>query len=188
MMTEGARHLASLLAPLGFAFRVIRTGSSSGGPFCEAEFVGADRKVELHFRHGLGLVRWHVGDISASHGAYMEALGGSASASGSQDDKMEAFRCLARDFSLIRTDFIEGEGGGLAKAAKTEEANDVAKNRELMVGYTGDAASRSQARDAFRSEDYAKVVRLLSGLSYPEDMTSTEKEMYALALKRVNPG
>jgi len=134
------------------------------------------------------MVRWHIGEISASHTAYMAALCSGASSSWSQDDMMEAFRCLARDFSLIRTDFIEGDGGVLAEAAKAEEAHDVAMNCELMIGYTGDMASRSQAREAFRSEDYAEVVRLLSGLSYPEDMTLAEKKMYTMALKRVNRG
>ena len=121
MMTEGATHLAPVLAPLGFTFRIVGTGASSGGPFCEAEFAGADRRVELHFRHAVGMVRWHIGDTSASHGAYMEALGRSASYPQSQDDEMEGFRCLARDFSLIRTDFIEGDGGVLATVAEAEE-------------------------------------------------------------------
>ncbi len=188
MMTEGATHLASVLDPLGFTFRVVRTGPSSGGPFCEAEFAGVNRRVELHFRHSVGMVRWHIGDISASHGAYMEALGRSASYPRSQDDEMEAFGCLARDFSLIRTDFIEGDGGVLAKAAVAEEAHNAARHRKLIVGYVGDTAARSHARDAFRSEDYAEVMKLLGGLRYPSEMTPAEKKMYTMALKRANPG
>lgn len=188
MRTEGATHLAPTFAPLGFKFRVVRTGESSGGQFCEAEFARPDRRVKLHFRHALGMVRWHIGDISASHGAYMQALGQGATYPRSQDDEMDAFRCLARDFSLIRTDFIEGDGGVLARAAVAEDTRDATRIRELMAGYVGDTASRSQAREALRSEDYAEVVRLLSGLSNPEAMTRAEKKMYTLALKRVSPG
>ena len=143
MMKEGARYLMSVLQPLGFVFRIVQTGASSGGTFCQAEFSCKRRKIELHFRWGLGMVLYHIGDISVSHKAYIEALGaGSASRyPGFYNDKMEAFRSLAHDFALIRSDFIDGEGRILAEAAAAE-------GRRLAGETEAGSAGKLPARDS----------------------------------------
>jgi len=188
VMTQGASHLAHVLAPLGFAFRIVRTGNSSGGRFCEAEFAANPRKVELHYRNHVGLVRYHIGATNASHGAYMKALGDSASYPRPEDGDMKGFQCLAHDLSSILRDFVDGDGHILAEAAATEVEESAARGRKLMVGYVGDTRARAQAHEAFRAKEYAAVVKLLDGLHYPDHLTPAEQKMRSLARARASHG
>ncbi len=71
----GREILDPLLAARGFHFVPGGTGASSGGEFASVEYVRGDRRLELHFRHSLGLVRYHVGSVSLAHDEYMLALG-----------------------------------------------------------------------------------------------------------------
>jgi hypothetical protein len=74
-LRAGAKAIATALVPHGFHFLFCKSGSSSGGPFASGEFVRGDRRLELHVRGGLGLVRYHFGLHSASHEYYMKELG-----------------------------------------------------------------------------------------------------------------
>jgi hypothetical protein len=74
-LRAGVTAIATVLAPHGFRFVFRESGSSSGGPFAFGEFVRGDRRLELHVRESLGLVRYHLGLHSASHEYYMKELG-----------------------------------------------------------------------------------------------------------------
>jgi len=74
-LLEGVQILHPALAPYGFAFRFGSEGKGSGGHFAWGEFFREERRLELHIRRSLGLVRYHVGDQSASHEAYLRELG-----------------------------------------------------------------------------------------------------------------
>ena len=74
-LLDGAKILDPVLLPKGFQFQFRKEGKGSGGNFAWGEFVRKDRRLELHFRQSLGLVRYHVGDQSASHESYMQELG-----------------------------------------------------------------------------------------------------------------
>ena len=67
LLDRGAAELAEVLAPAGFVFARTDDDSSSGGPFAIGEFRRDDRRLELHVRHALGLVRYHFGELSLSH-------------------------------------------------------------------------------------------------------------------------
>jgi hypothetical protein len=57
ILLRGKEELDPLLTPQGFYFEFRSEGPSSGGPFAWGEFVRGDRRLELHFRDSLGLVR-----------------------------------------------------------------------------------------------------------------------------------
>jgi hypothetical protein len=112
-MAEGRKIMEPILAPHGFTFIIGVCGQSSGGDFASVEFVNGDRRLELHFRHSLGLVTYHVGSLSLSHDAYMEALLGRRGASqypGFSDDPLGGFRHLRHDLEAYCLDFVCGAG------------------------------------------------------------------------------
>jgi len=190
MMSDGAEYMKAALEPFGFKFRILKTGNSSGGKFCEAKFTRDNRRIELHFRWSLGLVRYHYGNINASHESYIEALGmqNKSQFPGFYEDELEGFQKLAQDIDLIRSDFIEGDCNILHKAAETGARRDAEKYQQNMIGYVGDTRARSQAREAFREKRYTDVVNLLGGLHYPDDLSKAEQRMYEIARQRKKPG
>jgi hypothetical protein len=111
-MKSGVDILEPLLThQYGFSYRPIGQGRSSGGDFVSGEFHRGDRRLELHFRHSLGLVTYHVGASSMSHEDYMWSAIGQRSASsypGFSDDPLQAFRDLKSDIRQHGTDFLSG--------------------------------------------------------------------------------
>ena len=127
-LESGRKILEAVLGPHGWRFVLGPSGSSSGGNFAQAEFVRGDRRLELHFRHSLGLVTYHLGSASVSHDAYMEALLGRRGASqypGFSDDPLDAFRGLAEDLQRHAMDFVAGPGADFQRCA--EKAREPAK-------------------------------------------------------------
>jgi hypothetical protein len=92
---------------------MVASGSSSGGPFAQGEFVCGDRKLELHVRFSLGLVTYHVGALSLEHEDYMRALLGRSGLShypGFSGDALAAFERLRQDLVEYCSDFVSGTG------------------------------------------------------------------------------
>jgi hypothetical protein len=60
--------LAEVLGPAGFEFIQMDEGVGIGGPFASGAFLKGDRRLEIHVRSSLSLVRYHVGDESQCAG------------------------------------------------------------------------------------------------------------------------
>jgi hypothetical protein len=124
----GARILEPMLLPNGFEFHFRGSGRSSGGEFARGEFVRDDRRLEFHFRYSLGLVRYHVGNKSASHESYMRGLGvwDRCKYPGFSDDPTDAFHDLVHDLRFAE-DFLAGSAAVLLRAAATDAADETAQ-------------------------------------------------------------
>jgi hypothetical protein len=112
-LRAGVEILAPLMTQHAFAFRQTSTGRSSGGAFAAGEFVRGDRRLELHFRHSLGLVTYHMGSLNLSHADYMRALLGPGAGSqypGFSEDPLDGFRGLLHDLEHYAGDFLSGSG------------------------------------------------------------------------------
>jgi hypothetical protein len=112
----GSAILAPLLSKHGFTFIVRERGRSSGGNYAAGEFSRGTRRLELHFRHSLGMVQYHLGNRSMSHQAYMHSVLGRPFASnypGFSDDPLDAFRHLYQDLEAHGQDFFNGTDGCL---------------------------------------------------------------------------
>lgn len=181
-LLNGAHILESVLLPNGFQFHFRGEGKGSGGYFAWGEFVREDRRLELHFRRSLGFVRYHEGDQSASHEAYMRELGvwGQCRYPGFSEDLEAPFHGLAHDLGFAE-EFLSGSAAALRRAA-AKEALDIAKHDEdLMSGYVGDVDRLEQLRTRFREGSYGDVVALADKLHYPERMTEPERRMVEIA-------
>jgi hypothetical protein len=110
MLQAGAAILGETLARHGFRFVLGEIGSGSGGNFASGAFVNGQRTLELHFRHTLGLVTYHVGRASLGHEDYMRAAGAGQDRRypGFAEDPLQGFRDLQYDLEHHGRAFVSG--------------------------------------------------------------------------------
>ncbi len=115
VLDRGVAELAEVLGPAGFTF--VAAGDEddgSGGASASGEFRRGDRRLELHVRRSLGLVRYHFGEQSLSHEDLVRgvrALGGistEAQYPGFSDDPAAGFRHLRADLDRFGDVFLTG--------------------------------------------------------------------------------
>jgi hypothetical protein len=126
-LAVGCSVLEPVLTPHGFEWVSGASGHSSGGDFASGSFVRGDRRLELHFRHSLGLVTYSVGQRTLDHAAYMRAVLGGSGANqypGFSSEPIDAFHHLAHDLSTFCQAFLGGSD---------EEFNDVASRAATIV-------------------------------------------------------
>jgi hypothetical protein len=117
-LREGAALLDPFLQAHGFLFSIRDTGSSSGGFYAAGEYRRDARRLELHFRHALGMVSYHFGERSVSHQDYMRSVLGKPHAShypGFSKDPIDAFRDLLLDLQQHGMEFLEASDEPLEK-------------------------------------------------------------------------
>ncbi|MGH9718299.1 MAG: hypothetical protein ACRD4R_16440 [Candidatus Acidiferrales bacterium] len=185
VLTKGVKVLKPLLRPKGFRFRFGREGNGSGGPYAWGEFVRKDRRLQLHFRYSLGLVRYYVGEESASHESYMRELEvwDQCRYPGFSDDPLGAFVGLAHDLSFA-SDFLCGSAAMLRQAVAKEAANTATRQADLMARDVGDKRKIDQLRQSFRDKRFSQVVQLAAQLKYPDRMSESERKMVGIAQRR----
>lgn len=125
ILAAGAELLKDVVVPYGFVFTADRVGDSSGGEFASGWYLSWDRRLELHVRHSLGLVRYHVGAVTLTHADYMRALlrGQPSRYPGFNDDPLDDFRDLAADLAAHAGDFLHGSGDQFRACAAWVAAN-----------------------------------------------------------------
>jgi hypothetical protein len=185
VLLDGAKILDPVLRPKGFRFQFREEAKGSGGNYAWGEFVREDRRIELHFRQTLGLVRYHLGNQSASHESYMRELGvlDQRRYPGFSDDPAAAFHDLAHDLSWA-DDFLSASAAVLRKAAAREASDTAEQNKRATAGHFGDVRQRQQLHERFREGSYGQVVALAETLKYPDQMTESERRMVEIARKK----
>jgi hypothetical protein len=184
-LRTGVPAIAKVLAAHGFRFVCRESGNSSGGPFAQGEFVKGNRRLELHVRESLGLVRYHVGSRSASHEYYMKELGvwPQCEYPGFPNDPLDPFVRLAHDLSFAG-EFISGDARLLLRASERERAAIAERDARDLLGYVGDVRTLERMREAFRSGAYDQVVQLAGTLVLPDKMTTVQQRMVEIARTR----
>ncbi len=111
-LERGRLQLDPILVKNGFVWEDGGDGKSSGGHFARGAYARENRKLELHFRHSLGLVTYHLAGRKMSHQEFMTSLGVAKDARypGFRDDPLEAFADLAHDLKYYCGDFLFGKG------------------------------------------------------------------------------
>jgi hypothetical protein len=185
VLEKGAKLMEPFLRGKGFSFNLLREGKGSGGFFVTGEFHNADRRLELHFRDSLGLVRYHLGKSNASHESYMKELGVAAQCRypGFSDNPLDAFTDLLHDLQSFGNDFLCGEGDVLICAAQHEREATSARDIKESGRFAGDTRMRAEARELFRQKRYAEVVQLLERVRFPEILTEPDRKMLEIAKK-----
>jgi hypothetical protein len=127
VLEQGEKILAPALVPHGFKFSVVTAGRGSGGAFAHGEFVRGNRKLELHFRYSLGLVTYHIGELSLAHTDYMRALLGQSGISHYpcfSDEPLAGFETLYQDLIEHCSDFLSGDGNQFRQCVKKQKEYD----------------------------------------------------------------
>ena len=186
-LIKGAQILQQSLAPHGFQFQFREDGKGSGGAFAWGEFIRGERKIELHFRFTLGMVRYHVDDQSASHESYMRELNvwNQCRYPGFSEDAADGFRQLTHDLAFA-DDFMCGDAAVLRNAAAKEALKAEKQDEQIMDASVGDVRKLEEMRDHFRGGWYGEVIRLAAELKYPDQMSSSEQWMVKLAGEKAN--
>ncbi len=112
----------------GFRWFPGQSGSSSGGDFASGEYAKGSRRLELHFRHSLGLVTYHIGGVSVSHVDYMRVVLGKEGGNqypGFSDDALDGFRHLRDDLECHCDAFLTASDEEFRRIA--QEAIDAAR-------------------------------------------------------------
>lgn len=114
ILLAGIRELDAIMVPYGFVFDSVQEGRSSGGKFVNGEYCRGNRRLELHFRWSLGLVTYHVRDVSLGHEDYVRALLGLSKVQGRNcypgfsTDPLDGFRHLREDLGRFGEVFLKG--------------------------------------------------------------------------------
>lgn len=185
-LLAGVAILESALLPHGFAFEFRDEGPGAGGFFAWGEFVRGDRRRELHYRRGLGLVTYHALGKKVIHEAYAKELGlwGNNRYPGFSTGDLGGFVDLAHDLQCA-VDFLSGDAHILVEAAEKEAKLDAQKSRELMANWVGDTKCLDEIRSLFQEKRYSEVVALADKIQYPELMSESQKRMVDMARKRI---
>lgn len=186
-LIKGAQILQQSLGPHGFQFQFREDGKGSGGAFAWGEFIRGKRKIELHFRFTLGMVRYHIDDHSASHESYMRELNvwNQCRYPGFPEDATDGFRELTHDLTFAG-DFLCGDARVLRNAAAKEALKTAKQDQQLLAASVGDVRKLEEMRDHFRGGRYCEVIRLAADLKYPDQMSSSEQRMVKLAGEKAN--
>jgi hypothetical protein len=114
LLDRGVAELTEVLGPAGFSYAAVEEDDAIGGPFAIGEFRKGDRRLELHFRRALVLVRYHFGEQSLSHEELVRGVRGTDRIAaegqypGFSDDPATSFRRLRADLERFGAIFLTG--------------------------------------------------------------------------------
>ena len=114
LLERGAAELAEVLVPAGFEFVETAERVDSGGASAGGEFRRADRRLELHVRTSLALVRYHFGEESLAHEDLvrgvraLDRIAEEGQYPGFSEDPMAGFRHLRHDLERFGAIFLRG--------------------------------------------------------------------------------
>ncbi len=185
-LKAGIDSLAAFISKHELAFVHDSADCGSGGYFARGSLVSGNCRVNLSYRYGLGDIRLDAAGLSMPFDEYLRAIGvySSARYPSTRAGAADQFDALAHDLGTYCAEFLAGAPEQFVDAHRRWKAS----TRDPMIAWVGDTRARAQAGEAFRSKDFACVVKLLDKLQYPEDLSASERKMYDLARSRIGPG
>jgi hypothetical protein len=122
-LKEGRKFIDPIMESNGFHWEAGLAGKSSGGYSDSGYYLKGDRKLELHFRHSLGLVTYYIAEVSLSHEDFMLHVAGKGKYEypGFSSDPLDGFKHLASDLGNYASDFLSGSGEEFKKAKQRAE-------------------------------------------------------------------
>ena len=111
LLHEGAKVLAQVLGPHGFAFREGEAGNSSGGSFAAGSFVNGDHAIKFSVRHGLGHVVYRLRNEEITHEEFLRYSGawGKHKYPDFGASTAASFAALAHDLQALFGNFLSGD-------------------------------------------------------------------------------
>ncbi len=160
------------------------------GAFFSARFFRSPRSVAITHLYSVGPVIYSIGEFSVEHSFYTGALGVSSTAQfpSFADDSTSGYPALLHDLDTVLSPFFAApDADFVAIAARyMEQQRQLHEHdtRDLNYRSTQEPRLKAQARDLFFRGRYQEVVQLESQIRYPELLTNSERQLFALARKR----
>jgi hypothetical protein len=182
-LLDGVRILNRVMAPAKFRFEQVHDGTYLCG-----RYRRADRTLELHYSDSLRLVSQRIGDIVVMHDDFMRALvgpgGGCYPGDSSTTDPLDGFRCLLADLESHGDVFLRGNARRWCEVA--ERALLDQRRFTITHDFLQAEDARRDARSAFASHEFAKVVALYEPLE--RQLMPAERRRLEIARERVRTG
>jgi hypothetical protein len=149
-LIQGILELEAILFPHRFHFEFREERKGSDGHFAWGEFVKDERRLELHFRQNLGLVRYHAAQASASHDSYMRALAKweLCRYPGFSGDPIVTLQNLAHDLGFVEG-FLCGSANVVHLAAAGEAEPEAVRSKQRTALYADDRQTLGTMQNCF---------------------------------------
>ena len=186
----GLAMLTPYFDSLGYSVSRIEPYRDNEGTYYSARFVRPPRSVAFTHLYSLGPVTYSIRESSVEHTFYTEALGISSAAQFPSfgDDSTSGYPSLLHDLQTVLSPFFTGpEQDFVAIASRYMEQQRQQHEhdtRDLNYRATQEPRLKAHARELFFQHRYQEVTRLESQIRYPELLTNSERQLFALARKR----
>lgn len=134
-LVAGSKILDPVMNAFGFVFCLNEAGEGSGGHFARGCYRKGNRVLDLHYRWGLGIVTYRIGDEELDHNTYMKLLGVAALSEFMQsklDRTLDGFHKLVADLERFGADFLNGDGSQFRSLAEQFR-----KKPDMFSGFKG---------------------------------------------------
>jgi hypothetical protein len=187
---DGLAQLTSFFHLRGFTMSRGEPYRDNEGIYYSARFIRSPRSVAITHLYSLGPVIYSIGESSVEHTFYTEALGVSSAAQfpSFTDDSTSGYPALLHDLETVLSPFFTAPDAAFISIAsrymEQQRQQHEHDTRDLNYRSTQEPRLKARARDLFFQGRYQDVVHLESQIRYPELLTNSERQLFALARKR----
>jgi hypothetical protein len=173
---------------LGFSTTLFEPYRDKEGTYYSARFSKPPRSVEFTHLYSLGPITYAMHDVSVEHAYYTKALGVAARYPSFKDDSVSGYAAWLHDLQTALSPFFSGPEQDfvvIASRYMEEQRQQYARDsRDFDYRATQEPRLKAQARDLFFQGRYREVVLLESQIRFPEFLSPSERQLFALARKR----
>ena len=188
---SGLAQLASFFESRGFSMSRVEPYRDNEGIYYSARFHQSPRSVGVTHLYSLGPVIYSIGEFSVEHSFYTEALAVSSVAlfPSFADDSTSGYPALLHDLQTVLSPFFTAPDADFIAIAsrymEQQRQQHEHDTRDLNYRSTQEPRLKARARDLFFQRRYQEVVHLESQIRYPELLSNSERQLFALARKRL---
>ena len=184
----GLSQIRPFFDALGFSTTLVEPYRDKEGIYYSARFARPPRLVEFAHLYSLGPITYAIHEFSVEHTYYTKALGVTARYPSFEDDSVSGYAAWLHDLQTVLSPFFTGPERGfvvIASRYREEQRQQYAHDtRELNYRDTQEPRLKTQARELFFQGRYRVVVLLESQIRFPEFLSDSERQLFALARKR----
>jgi hypothetical protein len=186
----GLSQLIPFFESRGFSLSQCEPYTDKAGTSYSARFVRFPRSIELSHLYSLGPVVYSIREFSVEHTFYIQALGKSAAAQFPSfvDDSTSGYPAMLHDLQNLLSPFFTGPEENFIAIAKRymheQRQQQERDTRDLAYHSTGEHRLKARARELFRQGRYNEIVEIESQIAFPELLTSSEQQIFAVARRR----
>jgi hypothetical protein len=173
---------------LGFFTVVPAPYRDKEGTCYSARFVRAPRSVEFTHLYSLGPIIYAIREFSVEHTYYTKALGVVSQFPSFEDDSISGYAAWLHDLESILSAFFTGPDGDFIAIAsrymEQQQQQDAHDMRDRNYHATQEPRLKAKARELFFQGRYREVVLLESQIRFPEFLSASERQLFAVARKR----